>query len=224
MVADLPEFRRTFSRLIRTPHEMGDVVTKELEAVEVNEELMRMDNIAGDVKNILEKMGLDVSEPGLVDTPRRVSEYLLEFSNKWDYNKILGAKFDSHGHHGMVAQAPIPFRMLCEHHLVPALGTAAIGYIPNKHVVGLSKLTRLLQAVGTERPSLQEYIGDRCADLIDEYLEPKGCIVVIKAEHGCMACRGINAPGIKTMTSSVRGAFLLNEPARNEFFSLVGNF
>ena len=181
-----------------------------------------MDAIAGHIGEILKLLNLDPMEAGLVDTPRRVSQYLLEFSNKVDYNKILGAKFDSHGHHGMVAQAPIPFRMLCEHHLVPALGTAAIGYIPNKHVIGLSKLTRLLQAVGTERPSLQEYIGDKCANLIDEHLEPKGCIVVIKAEHGCMACRGVNSPGIKTTTSSVRGAFLLNEAARSEFFNLVG--
>lgn len=199
-------------------------MNEEIRKTEANKELMKMDVIAGHVLGILQEMGLDISEPGLEETPRRVSEYLLEFSNKRDYNKILGAKFESQGHHGMVAQAPIPFRMLCEHHLAPALGKAAIGYIPNEHVVGLSKLTRLIQAVGTERPSLQEYIGDKCANLIEAHLKPKGCIVVIKAEHGCMACRGVNSPGIKTMTSSVRGAFLLNEAARNEFFNLVGAF
>ena len=121
----------------------------------------------------------------------------------------------------MIAQSNIPFRMLCEHHLVPAIGRAAIGYIPNKRVVGLSKLTRLVQAVGTERPSLQEYICDKVADLLFEHIDPKGVIVAIKAEHGCMACRGVNSPGVMTMTSSVKGVFRDVPAARDEFFQLT---
>ncbi len=172
------------------------------------------------VRELLEQMGLDPNEDGLKDTPRRVSSYLLEFVKPFPDN-IWSGVFPANGHNGIVAVSNIPFRMICEHHLLPALGSAAIGYIPNKQVLGLSKLPRLVDAVGTEKPSLQEYITDRIVDLLEENIEPSGTICVIKAEHTCMACRGVASPGVITTTSSVRGLFRNVPAAREEFFHLI---
>lgn len=170
---------------------------------------------------------LDMSchdEPGLQETPKRIAKFLMEFRQPLDLGELLGDGFENPSdvsNSELVAQSNIPFRMLCEHHFAPAHGTAAIGYIPNKKVVGLSKLTRLVQAVGTERPSIQEAICHRVANLLQEHLDPRGVIVIIRAEHTCMSCRGVNAPNVITHTSAVRGAFRDVPAAREEFFSLI---
>ena len=102
----------------------------------------------------------------------------------------------------------IPIYSLCEHHLVPFLGVAHLGYIPNEEgrITGLSKLARLVDGYA-RRPQVQERLTSQCADAIDEILEPRGAIVVIEAEHLCMAMRGIRKPGAMTVTSAVRGIF-----------------
>ncbi len=175
-----------------------------------------------DMDAFLTSAGLDIESEGLQETSRRFTDYLLEFMQPFDAADVLGTEFSlPNGFHSMIVQSEIPFRMICEHHLLPALGTAAIGYVPHKNVVGLSKLTRLVQAVGTEQPGLQETICDRIADLINEHLDPKGVIVVIKAEHSCMACRGVNSPGVMTSSSAVRGVFRDVPAARVEFFNLI---
>ncbi len=173
---------------------------------------------------IMDDLGLDATKAhGLLEPPQRFVDYLLEFAQPLRIKEVLGNGFDvdSTGSHSMVVQTNIPFRMICEHHLLPAIGRAALGYVPNATVVGLSKLTRLVQAVGTERPSIQEAICDRIANLLDAHLEPKGAIVVLRAEHTCMACRGVNAPGIFTTTSAVRGVFRDVPAARSEFFDIT---
>jgi len=165
---------------------------------------------------------LDLKGDGVADTPRRFADYLMEFRQPFKPEEILGEGFVvKDGFHNMVIQTRIPFRMACEHHLLPALGKAAIGYVPSERVVGLSKLTRLVQAAGTERPSLQESICERIADVFEKHVKPKGVCVVIKAEHSCMACRGINSPGVMTITSSVRGIFRDVPQARTEFLDLI---
>jgi len=176
------------------------------------------------VATLLMGMGLDPEEPGLIQTPRRVVGYLMEYSGQVDPEEVLKDGFESPNtdSHAMVVQSGIPFRMACEHHLLPAVGRAAIGYIPGDRVIGLSKLTRLVQAVGTERPSLQEAITERVANILSEKAKPKGVIVVTRAEHTCMACRGINAPGVQTMCSSVKGVYRDVPHARAEFFDLIG--
>ena len=171
---------------------------------------------------LLVGMGLDPTEPGLLETPRRVVGYLEEFSQPQSIELILGDGFDAPDTHNMVAQSNIPFRMACEHHLLPAMGTASIGYVPGKRVVGLSKLTRVVQAIGTSRPSLQEKITDEIAQVLADHLEPKGVIVVTRAEHACMACRGVNSPGVITTVSSIKGIFIHVPAARQEFFRLIG--
>lgn len=161
--------------------------------------------------------------PSTQNTPMRFVKYLAEYSQPLDIDKIFGSTFDvEEKHPSMIIQHPIPFRMMCEHHLLPATGSAAIGYVPNDKVIGLSKLTRLVDAVGVEKPSLQEHISDRIMNLMIEHLKPKGVVVVISGEHGCMACRGVNRAGVRTTTSSVHGVFRDVPSARQEFLSLIG--
>lgn len=166
-------------------------------------------------------------DPSLVDTPKRFVAYLEEFSKPYDPKELLGEGFSNGDSphkdtvNGMVSQTNIPFRMVCEHHLLPALGTAHIGYIPHHKVAGLSKLTRLVQAVGTKRPSLQELICEEVANVLHDTLDAKGTIVVIQAEHTCMACRGVNVQKVPTITSCVRGIMRDVAQARTEFFSLI---
>ncbi len=157
---------------------------------------------------------------GLEDTPRRFTEYLLEYMQPFDPAELLKAEFKL-SYAGMVVQSHIPFRMICEHHLLPALGFASVGYIPHKKVVGLSKIARLVQAVGTEKPGLQESVTDRIVDLLNTHLEPRGVICVISAEHTCMASRGVNVPNVMTTTSSITGVFRDVPQAREEFFALT---
>jgi GTP cyclohydrolase I len=190
-------------------------------SAEVTARDVALTQIEEHMENVLQAMGLDLEEEGLNNTPQRVAKFLMEFRNAHDYDNILSGAFEANGHHSLVAQRGIPFRMLCEHHLAPALGKAAVGYIPGERVIGLSKITRLVQAVGTERPSLQEYIGDKIAELLYTKLRAQGVIVVIKAEHSCMAARGVNSPGVLTITSSIKGLFRDVPALREEFFNVI---
>lgn len=180
-----------------------------------------LDNAADRMLLVLQSVGMECADPSTENTPTRFVKYLVEFHQPLDLKQVLGTPFDDKSS-SMVIQHNIPFRMICEHHLLPATGRAALGYIPKKKVVGLSKLTRLVQGVGTEKPSLQEHICDRIAELLHNHLEPLGTMCVIQAEHGCMACRGVNSPGVITTSSCLRGVFLTNPDCRVEFLSLVG--
>lgn len=178
------------------------------------------------IERVLDMIGLPKSEnPGMKDTPRRFLKYLLEFRQPLHAEQILKADFDSNGYKGMVVQTHIPFRMICEHHLLPAIGFASLGYIPapKGRVVGLSKLSRLVDAVGTERPSLQEHICDKVVDLLEKHIKPLGSALTISAKHGCMACRGVNRPNVMTTTTSVRGVFRTDAAVREEFFHAIAN-
>lgn len=160
--------------------------------------------------------------PSTMKTPFRFMKYLAEFSQPIDLESIFGSTFeDPTDHPPILVQHPIPFRGMCEHHLLPMTGIAALGYVPHDKVIGLSKLTRLVDAVGTEQPSLQEHRASRIMNLMQEHLKPKGVMLVIKSKHGCMSCRGVNAPEVYTTTSHVSGVFRDNSTARAEFLSLI---
>lgn len=173
------------------------------------------------VRELLLFVGFDTDREGVQETPERFLKYLEEFHQPINRGDVLGTPFPANKTTGMVVQTRIPFRMICEHHLLPAVGMASIGYIPQDCVIGLSKLTRLVQSVGTEAPTLQEFAGDRIAKLLSNHLDTLDVSVVIKAQHSCMTVRGINAPGVETITSSVHGKFRDRPEVRQEFFNLL---
>jgi GTP cyclohydrolase I len=177
--------------------------------------------LASYVTHILNEVGLDLQDPSIKDTPVRWVKMLLAFNTPFDAKALLTKSFQSADSTAIVAQTKIPFAMLCEHHLLPAYGHAHIAYLPQDGVVvGLSKLARLVDAVGHEKPFLQESINDRIVNLLSEHLKPRGVICVIQAEHTCMTCRGVSTPGVITSTSVVKGAFRDAPQARAEAFQL----
>ncbi|WP_436689257.1 MULTISPECIES: GTP cyclohydrolase I FolE [unclassified Geodermatophilus] len=178
---------------------------------------------AAAVRELLIAVGEDPDRPGLQDTPRRVARaYAETFAGLWqDPADILATTFDE-DHDEMVLVKDIPMYSTCEHHLVPFHGVAHIGYIPGDDgkVTGLSKLARLVE-VYARRPQVQERMTSQIADALADVLKPRGALVVIEAEHLCMAMRGIRKPGSTTVTSAVRGIFRDNPATRSEAMSLV---
>ena len=177
---------------------------------------------AAAVRELLLAVGEDPDRPGLRDTPARVARsYAETFAGLWqDPAEILATTFDE-GHQEMVLVKDIPMYSTCEHHLVPFHGVAHVGYIPGPdgRVTGLSKLARLVE-VYARRPQVQERMTGQIADALQEILQPRGTLVVIEAEHLCMAMRGIRKPGSTTVTSAVRGIFR-SAATRSEAMSLV---
>ncbi|QXG78009.1 GTP cyclohydrolase I FolE [Modestobacter sp. L9-4] len=175
------------------------------------------------VREILLAIGEDPDRPGLVDTPARVARaYGETFAGlSQDPRDVLATTFDE-GHDELVLVRDIPMYSTCEHHLVPFHGKAHVGYIPGPdgRVTGLSKLARLVE-VYARRPQVQERMTRQIADSLFEVLAPRGVIVVIEAEHLCMAMRGVRKAGTTTVTSAVRGAFRDNAVTRGEAMSLI---
>ena len=178
---------------------------------------------AAAVRELLMAVGEDPERPGLKDTPARVARaYAETFAGLWqDPGEVLATTFDE-DHDELVLVKDIPMYSTCEHHLVPFHGVAHIGYIPGAdgRVTGLSKLARLVE-VYARRPQVQERMTSQIADALADVLKPRGAIVVIEAEHLCMAMRGIRKPGSKTVTSAVRGLFRENPASRAEAMSLI---
>jgi GTP cyclohydrolase IA len=175
------------------------------------------------VREILAAIGEDPDRPGLQDTPARVARaYAETFAGlAHDPADVLATTFDE-SHDELVLVKDIAMYSTCEHHLVPFHGVAHVGYIPGHdgRVTGLSKVARLVE-VYARRPQVQERMTRQIADSLYEVLKPRGVIVVIEAEHLCMAMRGIRKPGATTMTSAVRGIFRENAATRSEAMGLI---
>jgi GTP cyclohydrolase I len=175
------------------------------------------------VRELLLAVGEDPDRPGLRETPARVARAYTEvFAGLWqDPYEVLSTTFDE-DHDELVLVKDIPMYSTCEHHLVPFHGAAHVGYIPglDGRVTGLSKLARLVE-VYARRPQVQERMTAQIADALQDVLKPRGTLVVIEAEHLCMAMRGIRKPGSRTVTSAVRGIFRENASTRAEAMSLV---
>ncbi|MER5371929.1 GTP cyclohydrolase I FolE [Streptomyces sp. NPDC002132] len=174
------------------------------------------------VRELLLAVGEDPDREGLRETPARVARAYQEiFAGLWQRPEdVLTTTFDL-GHDEMVLVKDIEVLSSCEHHLVPFVGFAHVGYIPSAEgkITGLSKLARLVD-VYARRPQVQERLTTQVADSLMEILEPRGVIVVMECEHMCMSMRGVRKPGAKTITSAVRGQ--LRDPAtRNEAMSLI---
>ncbi|MCW2645940.1 MAG: cyclohydrolase [Pseudonocardiales bacterium] len=182
-----------------------------------------LDRAAAAVRELLIAVGEDPDREGLKSTPARVARSYAEifaglFVNPDD---VLQTTFDEN-HDELVLVKDIAIYSTCEHHLVPWHGTAAVGYIPGRdgRITGLSKLARVVDLYA-RRPQVQERLTSQVADAVMRRLEPQGVIVVVQAEHLCMAMRGVRKPGSLTMTSAVRGIFKSDQRTRAEALSLI---
>ncbi|HEY3007463.1 MAG TPA: GTP cyclohydrolase I FolE [Micromonosporaceae bacterium] len=175
------------------------------------------------VREILIAVGEDPDREGLVRTPARVARAYAELfaGLRVDPSQVLKTAFEAN-HEELVLVRDIEVFSLCEHHLLPFRGVAHIGYIPGEHgrITGLSKLARLVE-VFARRPQVQERLTSQIADLLMEKLDPRGVIAVLECEHMCMAMRGIQKAGSKTITSAVRGLFQCDAKSRSEAMSLI---
>ena len=173
------------------------------------------------VRLILEGIGEDLDREGLKGTPGRISRMYEEIFGGLDRNpkEYLSTTF-SVDNDEMVIEKDITFYSMCEHHLLPFYGKASVAYIPNGKVVGLSKLARTVDLIA-RKPQIQEKMTAEVADALMKYLNPKGAIVIIEAEHMCMTMRGIKKPGSKTVTMAARGEFETNKELKNDFFRLL---
>lgn len=180
------------------------------------------DRLAGAVRTILECLGEDPDRSGLQDTPKRYARALLWMTKGYEErlcDVISNAIFDEN-HDEMVIVRDIDVFSLCEHHLVPFKGKIHIGYIPNRMVIGLSKLARIAETFA-RRLSVQERLTRQVALALNEALKPRGVAVVMECEHMCMAMRGVQKPGSNTVTSCMLGVFRDRAKTREEFLSLI---
>ncbi|MCX8034059.1 MAG: GTP cyclohydrolase I FolE [Thermodesulfovibrio sp.] len=173
------------------------------------------------VKLILEGIGESLDRPGIKDTPQRIARMFEEiFKGLLPPDDDLLKCIKGETHDEMVLIRNIPFYSICEHHLLPFFGFAHIAYIPDGKIVGLSELPKALDYLA-KRPQVQERLTSQLANLLMEKLKPKGCMIVIEAEHLCMSMRGIKKPGAKTVTSAVRGIFRKSQATRQEALELL---
>jgi len=175
------------------------------------------------VRELLLAVGEDPDRAGLLDTPKRVAAMYAELLSGMDSDPVdhLEIRFAVE-HDEMVMVRDIPFSSLCEHHLVPFIGKAHLAYIPSTDgtVTGLSKLARLVDGFA-HRLQVLERLTTQLADSLDEALHPRGTLVVLEAEHLCMAMRGVKKPGTSTVTSAVRGLFRTDVAARSEAMAFI---
>ena len=173
------------------------------------------------VREILAAVGENPNREGLLETPGRVARMYAElFSGLHSeparhLKKVFVEEYDE-----LVLVRDITFNSMCEHHLLPFIGKAHVGYLPNGKIAGLSKLARVVEEV-SKRPQVQERMTHTIADLLHRELDAKGVVVVLEAEHSCMTIRGVRKPGSITITSAVRGLFLTNQSSRAEVMSLI---
>jgi GTP cyclohydrolase IA len=181
----------------------------------------RVERIASHVRGILVELGLDLADVNLRDTDRRVAKMYLEmFSGLAEGARPTVTCFpNDEGYSSMVMERDIPFYSLCAHHLVPFYGHAHLAYVPDKKIVGLSKLARILEFYA-KRPQLQERLTEQIVTFLVEELEPLGAMVVVQARHLCVEMRGVKKPGAVTVTSAIRGIFH-ERPIREEFLDLL---
>ncbi|MDO7136695.1 GTP cyclohydrolase I FolE [Algibacter lectus] len=180
------------------------------------------DDVKNRYRNIIEDLGEDTEREGLVKTPERAAKAMQFLTQGYDQDpvEILKGAMFKESYNEMVIVKDIELYSLCEHHILPFFGKAHIAYIPNGHIVGLSKLTRIVD-VFARRLQVQERLTEQILDCINDTLKPQGVAVVIEASHMCMMMRGVQKQNSITTTSGFRGQFEKIE-TRNEFLKLIG--
>lgn len=182
---------------------------------------MDYEKIKQGVRLMLEGIGEDVEREGLLETPDRIARMCSQIFGGLgaDAGEHLAKQFHATSNN-IVLEKDITFYSVCEHHLLPFYGKAHVAYIPNDRVAGLSKLARTVE-VFARRPQIQENMTAQIADALEKYLNPKGVMVMIEAEHMCMTMRGVQKPGSKTVTTIVRGAFAEDFSLQQSFYQMV---
>jgi GTP cyclohydrolase IA len=182
------------------------------------------DHVAAAIRTLIEWAGDDPMREGLRDTPLRVARAWKEYAQGYneDPARHLERVFEEvGGYDEIVLLRDIPFQSHCEHHMAPIIGKAHIAYLPRDHVVGISKLARVLHGYA-RRLQVQERLTAEVADCIWNGLHPRGVAVVIEATHACMTARGVRTPGVTMTTSRMMGVFRDDERSRKEVLSLIG--
>ncbi|MCW3848481.1 GTP cyclohydrolase I FolE [Sphingomonas sp. LB-2] len=182
------------------------------------------DDVADAIRTLIRWSGDDPGREGLLDTPQRVARAWKEYCQGYaeDPAHHLARTFEEvGGYDEIVLLKEIPFQSHCEHHMAPIIGTACIAYLPRDHVVGISKLARVLNAYA-RRLQVQERLTAEVADCIWTHLKPLGVAVVIRATHACMTARGVRTPGVGMTTSRMMGVFRDDERSRKEVLALMG--
>jgi len=174
------------------------------------------------IANLLRALGQDPSREGIVDTPKRVVKAMREMTEGYDMSPevILERQFDSGGYDDLVVVRGIRFSSMCEHHLLPFIGTASVAYMPRDRVVGLSKLPRLVECYA-RRLQLQEQMTHQIAAAMQKHLDPLGVGVHVRAQHQCMACRGVRQQDADMVTTTVMGMLRENASLKDEFIAAV---
>ena len=167
---------------------------------------------------LLTALGLDLSDENLLETPRRMANALIEMTNGPDFE--LTTFPNDEGYDELVLVQDIPLQSLCEHHMLPFVGVAHVGYLPGERILGLSKFARMVQ-LHARRPQTQERLTKRIADHLQDQLHARGGGVVIEAEHTCMSLRGARVPGARTTTSALFGQLRDDARSRAEFLALT---
>lgn len=183
---------------------------------------MDREKLESAVSSILEAIGEDPGRPELASTPARAAEMFEEL--------FAGVSIDPHQyladtlseqHDELIVLRDLRVRSMCEHHLVPMVGTAHIGYLPNNRIVGFDRLGKVVDAYG-RRPQIQERLTWQIAETIEEMLRPHGVIVMLELEHMCMTIRGTRQVGSRVVTTAHRGRFDDDPGLRNEFYAMIG--
>ena len=180
------------------------------------------EELASNIKSVLSEIGENPEREGLLKTPERVAKSMkfLTDGYKQDPAKIIQSAMFSEEYSQMVLVKDIELYSLCEHHMLPFFGKAHVAYIPNGHIVGLSKIPRIVD-VFARRLQVQERLTDEIKDCIQETLNPKGVAVVIEAQHLCMQMRGVQKQHSSTTTSAFSGILMSDEKTRAEFMNLI---
>ena len=169
--------------------------------------------------DFLTALGVDVRTPDLAQTPARMARAYAELLTPRDFAVTTFA--NDEGYDELVLARSVPIRSVCEHHLLPFVGVAHVGYLPGDRILGLSKLARVLDLFARDL-QVQERLTQQVADWLQDHLAPKGVGVVIEAEHQCMSLRGVRAAGSRTVTSALHGTLRNSPSSRAEFFALTG--
>jgi GTP cyclohydrolase I len=177
------------------------------------------------VRTLIQWAGDDPDREGMADTPKRVVRAYEEWFAGYHINPVdlLQRTFEeTDGYDEMVLLRDIRFESFCEHHIAPIIGKVHVAYLPERRVVGISKLARVVEAY-SKRMQIQEKMTAQIANALQDVLQPKGVAVVVEAQHQCMTTRGVHKPGVSMVTSRMLGAFRTDPETRREFLSIIGS-